>query len=59
MEGMTMLVVTHEMRFAQDVGERMILVDGGKIVEEGEPKTFFSNPKEARTRQFLSHFLES
>jgi len=57
-EGMTMLVVTHEMHFAQDVGERMILVDGGKIVEEGEPKAFFINPKEARTRQFLSHFLD-
>jgi polar amino acid transport system ATP-binding protein len=58
-EGMTMLVVTHEMHFAKDVGERIIFIDDGRIVEEGEPKTFFSNPGEERTRQFLSHFLES
>jgi len=58
-EGMTMLVVTHEMSFAKDVGERIIFIDEGTIVEEGKPQVFFSNPREKRTRQFLSHFLES
>jgi len=59
LEGMTMLVVTHEMSFAKDVGERVILIDEGRIVEEGEPEIFFSKPREERTRQFLSHFLET
>lgn len=59
LEGMTMLVVTHEMGFAKDVGERIILMDNGQIIEEGEPRLFFSKPKEERTKQFLSHFLES
>jgi len=58
-EGMTMLVVTHEMSFAKDVGERIIFIDEGTIVEEGKPQVFFSNPREKRTKQFLSHFLES
>lgn len=58
-EGMTMLVVTHEMSFAKDVGDRIIFIDEGTIVEEGKPQVFFSNPREKRTRQFLSHFLES
>lgn len=58
-EGMTMLVVTHEMSFAKDVGDRIIFMDEGTIVEEGKPDVFFSNPREKRTRQFMSHFLES
>ncbi len=56
-EGTTMVVVTHEMRFAQDVANRVIFMDGGKIVEEGAPAEIFSRPKEERTRQFLSRIL--
>lgn len=52
-EGMTMLVVTHEMNFAEEVGTRVIFMDEGKIVEEGEPKAFFSHPKTERARTFL------
>ena len=57
-EGMTMMVVTHEIRFAKDVGDRMIFIDGGKIVEQGMPDKVLSNPEEERTRQFLYHILE-
>ena len=56
-EGMTMVVVTHEMGFAREVGNRVIFMDGGKIVEEDEPHAFFANPKEERTREFLSKVL--
>jgi len=56
-EGMTMIVVTHEMSFAMDVGERIIFIDGGEIVEEGGPEVIFSNPKKERTKQFLSLVL--
>ena len=56
-EGMTMVVVTHEMGFAREVGNRVIFMDGGKIVEENEPHAFFANPKEERTREFLSKVL--
>lgn len=52
-EGMTMVVVTHEMGFAREVGDRVIFMDGGYIVEEGEPKEFFANPKNERLRAFL------
>ena len=55
-EGMTMLVVTHEMAFARDVADKVIFMDGGVIVEQGDPKEVFSNPKEERTKQFLSRF---
>ncbi|MFC7400114.1 amino acid ABC transporter ATP-binding protein [Chelatococcus sp. GCM10030263] len=53
-EGRTMLVVTHEMRFAADVGTRMIFMDGGKIVEEGDPREMLAAPKSDRARRFLS-----
>ncbi|MCQ2437890.1 MAG: amino acid ABC transporter ATP-binding protein, partial [Clostridia bacterium] len=53
-EGMTMLVVTHEMRFARDVSSKVIFMEDGNIVESGSAKAFFDNPKEARTRAFLS-----
>jgi ABC-type polar amino acid transport system ATPase subunit len=53
-EGRTMLVVTHEMRFAADVGTRMIFMDGGKIVEEGNPREMLAAPKSDRARRFLS-----
>ena len=53
-EGVTMVVVTHEMGFARDVANRVIFMDKGSIVEEASPEDFFSRPKEERTRQFLS-----
>lgn len=56
-EGTTMIVVTHEMHFAQDVANRVIFMDGGKVVEEGKPEDIFSRPKEERTRQFLRRIL--
>ena len=56
-QGMTMLVVTHEMGFAREVADRMIFMDGGQIVEDTPPETFFSNPREERTRLFLSQIL--
>lgn len=56
-EGMTMIVVTHEMGFAREVGDRVIFMDGGYIVEEDTPTELFSNPKEERTISFLSKVL--
>ncbi len=56
-EGMTMLVVTHEMGFARDVADRVIFMDKGYIVEEGTPEEIFTNPKEERTKAFLSRVL--
>ena len=54
--GLTLIVVTHEMQFARDVSDRVIFVDEGLILEEGNAKEFFSNPKQERTKQFLSRF---
>ncbi|MFJ5714615.1 amino acid ABC transporter ATP-binding protein [Neobacillus sp. NPDC093127] len=56
-EGMTMVVVTHEMGFAREVGDRVIFIDGGYIVEENEPNELFSNPQHKRTKAFLSKVL--
>ena len=56
-EGMTMVVVTHEMGFAREVGSRVLFMDGGHILEQNEPHAFFANPKEERTREFLSNVL--
>lgn len=56
-EGMTMVVVTHEMGFAREVGTNVVFVDDGVIVEQGEPKEFFENPKNQRLREFLSKVL--
>jgi len=56
-EGMTMVVVTHEMGFAREVGDRVVFMDGGVIVEEGEPVELFANPKEERTQEFLNKIL--
>ena len=53
---MTIVIVTHEMAFARDVSSRVIFIDQGVIAEEGEPKELFSNPKNQRTRDFLSRF---
>ena len=55
--GMTMVIVTHEMGFAREVGTRLLFVDGGYIVEQGKPKEVFEHPKEERTRAFLSKIL--
>lgn len=52
-EGLTMIVVTHEMGFARNVADRIVFVDGGKIVEQGPPAEFFGNPQQQRTRDFL------
>lgn len=57
-EGMTMVVVTHEMGFAREVADRIIFVDEGRILEMSAPEEFFANPKEERTRQFLSRILK-
>ncbi len=56
-EGMTMAVVTHEMGFAREVGDRVLFVDQGVIMEEGTPEEIFSRPKEERTKAFLSKIL--
>jgi len=56
-EGMTMVVVTHEMGFAREVGTNVVFVDDGVIVEQGEPKEFFENPKNQRLKDFLSKVL--
>lgn len=57
-DGMTMVVVTHEMGFAKEVADRVIFMDDGYIVEQGTPKEVFGNPKEARTRSFLDKVLQ-
>jgi ABC-type polar amino acid transport system ATPase subunit len=56
-EGMTMVVVTHEMGFAREVGDRILFMDNGKIVEEGSPQEIFNNPKNPRTIDFLSKII--
>jgi ABC-type polar amino acid transport system ATPase subunit len=56
-EGMTMIVVTHEMRFAREVGKRILFMDGGLIAEEGPPEKVFGDPENQRTREFLRKVL--
>lgn len=56
-EGMTMMVVTHEMGFAREVGDNLVFMDGGVIVEEGDPRTVLGNPQHERTQAFLSKVL--
>lgn len=56
-EGMTMVVVTHEMGFAREVGDRVLFMDDGKILEEGKPAELFTNPKHPRTKEFLAKVL--
>jgi polar amino acid transport system ATP-binding protein len=55
--GMTMVVVTHEMGFAREVGTRILFMDGGVILEKGTPSDIFDNPQNDRTREFLSKVL--
>lgn len=57
-DGMTMIVVTHEMGFAREVADRVVFMDDGLILEESDPDTFFTSPREARTKQFLSKVLK-
>jgi polar amino acid transport system ATP-binding protein len=54
--GMTLLIVTHEMAFARAVADRILFMDGGRIVEQAAPETFFSSPQTARAQQFLEKF---
>lgn len=56
-DGMTMVVVTHEMGFAKEVGDRILFMDKGRIIEEGTPEEIFQNPKNSRTKDFLSKVL--
>src|SRR5690606_14709749 len=58
LEGMTMIVVTHEMGFAREVGDRVLFMDGGYIVEENVPSELFARPQHARTKSFLGKVLE-
>ena len=55
--GLTMIIVTHEMGFARDVSTRTIFMDKGYIAEDAEPEVLFTNPKNPRTREFLSRFM--
>ncbi|HSK28810.1 MAG TPA: amino acid ABC transporter ATP-binding protein, partial [Candidatus Limnocylindria bacterium] len=56
-DGMTMIVVSHEMGFAREVADQMVFMDGGQIVETNVPEEFFSNPQHERTKLFLSQIL--
>jgi len=58
-EGMTMIIATHEMSFAQEVADRVCFLDDGVILEDGPPRQIFSSPREARTREFLQRVIES
>jgi polar amino acid transport system ATP-binding protein len=57
-EGMTMIVVTHEIGFARDVGDNVAVIDGGVVLEEGPPAQVLDNPREERTKRFLGLVLE-
>jgi polar amino acid transport system ATP-binding protein len=57
--GMTMLIATHEMAFARDIANRVVFLDGGRILEEGPPEKIFSAPEQPRTRQFLDRIIEA
>ena len=56
-ENYTIVCVTHEMGFAREVGDRIVFMDGGKIIEENSPEEFFNNPKSERAKKFLSEIL--
>lgn len=57
-DGMTMVVVTHEMGFAKEVGDRILFMDEGRIIEEGTPEEIFQNPKNSRTKDFYQKFYK-
>jgi polar amino acid transport system ATP-binding protein len=56
-EGMTTLIATHEMEFAKEVADKIIVLDNGEIIEEGTPEVIFTNPRNERTKTFLSRFI--
>jgi ABC-type polar amino acid transport system ATPase subunit len=56
-EGMTMIVVTHEMGFAREVADRVVMMDEGRVIEQATPEVFFTNPTEERTKSFLAKIL--
>lgn len=56
-EGLTMVIVTHEMNFAKEVADKVIFMDGGVVLEEGTPTEIFDNPNEERTKEFFSKIL--
>ena len=56
-DGMTMVVVTHEMQFAKEVSDRVVFMDKGIILEQGSPEDIFNNPKEERTKEFLRRYI--
>ena len=56
-EGMTMVIVTHEMGFAREVADRVLFIDGGKVLEQGTPQELFGNPQQERTKNFLAKVL--
>ncbi|MDO5122401.1 MAG: glutamine ABC transporter ATP-binding protein GlnQ, partial [Erysipelotrichaceae bacterium] len=58
-EGMTMLVVTHEMNFARNVSSKVIFMENGKVIESADSKSFFENPKEERTRSFIQSIMSA
>lgn len=58
-EGMTMIVVTHEIQFAKDIADRILFIEDGKIIEENNPHDLFNEPKNPRTKSFLSHFISN
>ena len=58
-EGMTMLVVTHEMEFARNVSSRVLFMEGGRVIESGPSRAFFENPQQPRAREFLRTILEA
>jgi polar amino acid transport system ATP-binding protein len=58
-QGMTMIIVTHEMGFARDVADRVCFLEGGRILEEGDPTQLFSEPEHPRTRRFLQRIIEA
>jgi polar amino acid transport system ATP-binding protein len=58
-DGMTMVVVTHEMQFAREIANRIVFMDGGAVVEEGDPKRLFSAPTTERLRAFLKRYRDS
>lgn len=57
LDGMTKIIVTHEMDFAREVGDRIVFIDGGRIIEQGPPSVIFSNPRNQRTKEFLKKVL--
>jgi polar amino acid transport system ATP-binding protein len=57
--GMTMMLATHQMAFARRIADRIVFLDGGAILEQGDPETFFRHPREERTRQFLDRVMSS